>query len=96
MQKRSVEIAWMNMSDPTKAPATVKLAYQTFSDDLEICENLYAATNTYKGSLWLAIHNILPSNRSHTALSVGDTITIDDKVYVCAPIGFKLLMEANA
>lgn len=44
--------------------------------DLMIVEMLFEQTNLYRGDVWNRIHESLPANRSHTALSVGDEIEI--------------------
>lgn len=63
--------------------------------DLQLCELVFAETNTYSGSLWDRIEPLLPETRTHTALSVGDLVRIDDRVYKCASVGFKLIEEAG-
>jgi hypothetical protein len=61
-------------------------------DDLELCEALYKATNTYAGDLWNRMQP-LPENRTHTALSVGDVVVIRGTGYLCSMIGFQKILE---
>lgn len=64
--------------------------------DLDICEGIYKDTNTYSGSAWDSlIKPLLPADRTHTALSVGDEVTIDGVTYICADMGFLPIEEAD-
>jgi hypothetical protein len=56
--------------------------------DEMLCEFIFRDTNTYSGSLWDLLQP-LPEDRTHTALSVGDAIEIDGRVWECADLGFK-------
>jgi hypothetical protein len=53
-----------------------------------ICEMLFRDTNLYKGELWNLLQP-LPEDRTHTAMSVGDEVTINGTTYRCADMGFK-------
>jgi hypothetical protein len=57
-----------------------------------ICEHLFRDTNLYQGSWWTLLQP-LPEDRTHTALSVGDEVTIDGQVYRCEDIGFSKIGE---
>jgi hypothetical protein len=64
--------------------------------DEEILEMLFHQTNTYSGDVWdKYFKDKMPENRSHTALSVGDKVTIerneDKSTYVCADFGWELV-----
>lgn len=64
--------------------------------DYEICDLLFADTNCYQGLTWNAINAAgLPESRTHTALSVGDTVRIqrnrDNSLYRCEDTGWELL-----
>jgi len=59
-----------------------------FITDEQICEQIFKDTNTYKGYIWRMIEPKMSPTRTHTAISVGDEIEIDDKVYICADFGF--------
>jgi hypothetical protein len=63
------------------------------SGRLLICNMVYAATNSYGefggAGLWESIKEVLPIERTHTALSIGDKITIDYvHTYIVAEVGF--------
>ena len=59
-----------------------------FITDEQICEEIYKQTNTYAGSIWKVIEPKMSPTRTHTAISVGDEIEIDGKVYICSDFGF--------
>jgi len=61
----------------------------------EICEIIYADTNTYQGYTWNMIQPKLSETRTHTALSIGDEIEIDGTTYVVADFGFEKKDEAE-
>jgi hypothetical protein len=56
--------------------------------DLEICETMFRDTNLYEGAAWDLLQP-LPEKRTHTALSVGDYVVIDGRMYRCASVGWK-------
>jgi len=58
-------------------------------DDLEICETLFRDTNLYEGPFWDRLEPVLPETRTHTALSVGDFVFIDDRRYLCKSFGWE-------
>lgn len=60
-------------------------------DDLDVCENVFRDTNLYTGEIWESIKDELPTDRSHTALSVGDIVSIDSRAYLCDVVGFSKL-----
>ena len=57
----------------------------------EILEILFIDTNRYDGALWGFVEPALPDTRSHTALSVGDTVAIDGVEYACEREGWSLV-----
>lgn len=70
------------------------------------CELLYELTNLQddiydftrnktKLMLWNLIKPLLPANRTHTSLSVGDEVTINNNTYKCADIGWELLEKVS-
>lgn len=81
---KNITVTWCAFGEPTSINFTIKTIYA----DEPTCERIYAATNLYSGSMWNIIEPLLSKNRTHTALSVGDEITINDKTYVCADFGF--------
>lgn len=62
-------------------------------DDRALCEALFEQANTYQGPLFALLQPGLEATcdlgRRHTALSVGDRISIDDRTWECAPIGWE-------
>ncbi len=69
--------------------------FHKYLSDHDIAEHLFMNTNTYCGAVWDAIEKVLPANRSHTALSMGDLVEIDGRVYRCEAVGFKKLEMAG-
>lgn len=69
------------------------LEFNTGSDipDPVICEDLFQATNVQSGKTWDSIKSFLPEARTHTSLSVGDEVIVDDKTYRCDNIGWSLV-----
>ena len=47
--------------------------------------------NATKLQLWNLLQPLLPANRTHTSLSVGDEVTINNNTYRCDNIGWQLL-----
>jgi hypothetical protein len=62
-------------------------------DDMEILEALFRDTNLYTGSLWDRLEPVLPEDRTHTALSVGDFVMLDSRIYRCASLGWSRVSE---
>jgi hypothetical protein len=101
-----VTIAWCAFEEsmithphPTRVGNTsfiFELHFENESDapaDLDLCERLFKETNLYSGDIWVLIADEIPKNRSHTAMSVGDEVTLkrDDEdavTYRCADAGF--------
>jgi len=59
-------------------------------DDL----NEFGASN-FEIKLWETIKAILPANRTHTSLSIGDEIQIAGRNYEVSNVGFKMLSIAG-
>jgi hypothetical protein len=97
-----IAITWKAFGDRPEVNRYVSTV--EFEADFEItAENLdtflevvYAQTNTYRGNFWNIIEPLLSPTRTHTALSVGDEIAIDDKTYKVADCGFTLIEKAVA
>lgn len=69
-----------------EAPATYNKGKDSHQD---LLANISRHTNLYNGELWDIIEPLLPADRTHTALSVGDKIVIDYfDTYIVAEIGF--------
>lgn len=62
------------------------------TDDIDVCEKAFRDTNIYEGEMWDAMQP-LPENRTHTALSVGDYVEVDGRLYRCAAFGWKATDE---
>jgi hypothetical protein len=100
MSKHEITIRWV-ASDRAKVLGleTVSLTFDLFYEDLspfDLLETLFAQTNQYKGHIWDAIEDRLPLRRSHTALSVGDEVSIDGAWFECDHIGWKNLEEPTS
>lgn len=75
-----------------KGNASAEFEFETGErSDLELCEKVFRDTNLYSGELWDALQVAIPAERSHTALSIGDKVEIDGRVYVCGEVGFALV-----
>jgi hypothetical protein len=59
------------------------------ADDEQICDSIFHVTNMQEGELWELIESVMPENRSHTSLSVGDQVVVDGEIYTCANFGWK-------
>lgn len=86
----TIEITWSAFANFGKPVTSAKFEFELGKDesDLEFCERVFANTNTYQGRVWDALQSVIPAERSHTALSVGDKVSIDGRTYDCAPVGF--------
>ncbi len=92
---QNITITWASMRNPEQTTSMNFWAVTFYNSDIELCEQLYKETNLYQGHFWdTYIANRLPANRHHTALSVNDTITINDgngnvRTYKCADFGWE-------
>lgn len=78
-----------------KEPVTVKdfeMHVPPGVDDVHVCEKVFRDTNLYEGDVWDAMQP-LPEDRTHTALSVGDYVVVDGRMYRCAAFGWRLTEE---
>ena len=75
--------------------------------DVHIMDAIYEATNlqdelaafnrpSFTLSLWKTIKPLLSQNRTHTSLSVGDEIQIDNRIYEIADVGYTMLSPVKA
>lgn len=80
-----------------EAVASVAVSYEAHEDtsDTDICERVFQDTNKYQGSFWDLIEPILPENRTHTALSVGDEVEVNGIVYRCEGAGWQPVAVAQ-
>lgn len=82
---KQVEIIWGAFG----GNANVEFEIDFEGSDLELRNQIFQDTNLYSGKIWEIIEPKLPANRTHTALSVGDEVRIDDTIYRCAEIGWE-------
>ena len=76
--------------------ASVAVDYDTaVVSNEQVCDIVFAQTNCYAGSLWEKLEPVLPANRTHTALSVGDEVTISKEgvaiTYRCDNFGWQVI-----
>jgi hypothetical protein len=89
----TIIITWNSFTKPTQSSsATISFDYnaEVFSHN-QICDIVFEQTNLYQGSFWEKLEPVLPANRTHTSLSVGDEITINNNTYLCSDFGWELL-----
>jgi hypothetical protein len=82
--KKTITITWKAFGEPASATITIN----TTKNAEEICEAVFRDTNLYGGDIWDALVPVLPEDRTHTALSVGDEVEIDGVVYRCDVFGW--------
>jgi hypothetical protein len=100
-----VRVSWKAFSDIERAdygrrvfPVTDAIvdfpAFDKFKDS-EICNQIFEQTNLYRGEFWSDLEQVMPKDRSHTALSVGDEVAItrcnQTTIYKCADFGWDLI-----
>lgn len=86
---KNITITWKAFGEPT----SVQFDLDTHDSAQTLCERVFRDTNLYQGSIWDIVEPILPENRTHTALSVGDEVAVDGKVFRCASIGWEELVS---
>jgi hypothetical protein len=89
----SITVTWKSTAragvrEASEASRTIEVGSASGVNDEMLCEFFYRDTNTYSGSLWDLLQP-LPESRTHTALSVGDTVAVDGRVWEVADFGFK-------
>jgi hypothetical protein len=88
----TITVTWKAFSreglERTETSKTIEVGTANGVADEMLCEFVFRDTNTYSGSLWDLLQP-LPESRTHTALSVGDTVEIDGRVWKCADFGFE-------
>lgn len=77
--------------EQVRPDVSAQFEFDLHENDLSFCERVFANTNTYQGQVWDALQPVMPADRSHTALSVGDLVSIDGRTYRCADLGFTLV-----
>lgn len=100
----TITITYKAFSNPANNRVTTSLSFNLPSDyewharqltNEGLCDVLYDTTNrqSENSKLWQVIKPLLPVNRTHTSLSVGDEVTINDNTYRCADFGWEYLGE---
>jgi hypothetical protein len=93
MSIKTVNIIWCAFGDKPsigKRVSNLEFAIKTTASHIEILNEVYKATNLQNGELWFnTIQKGLDPKRTHTAISVGDMILINDATYRCADIGWQ-------
>jgi len=79
-----------------KPDASVEIKFNFGIDwkDKTIIYAIYGDMNTYSGKFYDAIAEVMPAERSHTALSIGDIIEIDGRAYTCEEFGWSVAQVA--
>jgi hypothetical protein len=78
---------------PVKDEIILDMIYQVTNLQDELVD--FVRNSYYQIVLWDAIKEVLPANRTHTSLSVGDEIQIEDRLYSIEMVGFKMLADAT-
>jgi hypothetical protein len=87
-----IKITWKAFSDSALRPETsVEFDTELFVAPLAFCDMVFRATNVYSGALWDLIQPMLSPDRTHTALSVGDEVTVDNVTYRCEHAGWSVI-----
>lgn len=84
-----ITLTWKAFGTPTSATFNIP----TNLEPLSLCAMAFADTNKYQGAMWTLVEPLLPEDRTHTALSVGDEVTVDGETFRCAPIGWEQLVK---
>jgi len=93
-QERVEKLKVLGYSSQVDASAEFEADFNNSTDE-EIAEMIYAQTNRYAGVVWDIMQPVMPANRPHTAISMGDLVEIDGRVYRCEAVGFKLVEFAG-
>ena len=98
---KTITITWKafcHEDTPERQATSATIQYDSPPvDDIILCAKVFRDTNLYEGDLWDILKPVLPDNskRTHTALSVGDTVEVDGNLYLCDHIGWKLISTTN-
>lgn len=82
---------YITEEDPHDPITTVTVNWEGAEDlsDEQVCEAVFHQTNTYRGALWNLIEPLLSPRRTHTAVSVGDEVTVRGITYRCESVGWQ-------
>ena len=100
-KKINITITWKAFGDKPQYNRYMRSASLEFNmsdaywaenkDYTRLLDLFYEATNLQTGWIWTRVEEILPVDRTHTSLSVGDEIEIDGTKYLCADFGWEKL-----
>jgi hypothetical protein len=91
-ERREQYLAFLaDKGEQVRPDVSAKFEFDLNENDLSFCERVFANTNIYQGKVWDTLAPHLPAERSHTALSIGDLVSIDGRTYRCADLGFSLV-----
>ena len=91
----NITITWKAFGDRAERNKFISsVAFETEFDITDknvdtFLDTVYHQTNIYQGNLWNIIQPLLSNTRTHTALSVGDEIKINETTYTVADFGFE-------
>lgn len=88
MAFKNIRITWKAFAKYGEPTSSCEIQVDTDASALDICNMLFRETNTYMGPLWNLIEPVLPEERSHTALSIGDEVDVDGQSYRVEPAGW--------
>ena len=95
-----VEIIWVTVNHPSEPYFRKEVGYKTwlsfdaYATDLDVCEEVYKESNTG----WVfrdRLSKFAPADRGHTAISVGDFISVNGNVYECADFGWRVVSKKD-
>lgn len=95
--KNTVTITWKAFGNKPErnrfiSSATIEVGtiepLTTNADRIKLLDKIYEATNLQTGWYWVKIDEVIPANRTHTSLSVGDEIEINGFKYRCDDFGW--------
>ena len=99
----TLELATTSKWNEIKNPTLLDAIYSATNLKSELADFGYSAPYI---ELWQTIEKVLPANRTHTALSIGDVIQInrtatsielqDGPTYKVTPVGFELIEKVGA
>jgi hypothetical protein len=84
---KTITLTWKAFGEPTSA--TFQMA--TEATARELCNLAFRNTNLYQGEMWDIVEPLLPKDRTHTSLSVGDEVKVDGEVFRCEPEGWSVI-----
>lgn len=88
MAMKTVEIVWKAFEALGEETHSCKIQVDADIDNRDLCNDIFKDTNVYEGKYWDLIEKVMPEERSHTALSVGDELIIDGTYYRVEPFGW--------